>query len=208
MEWSKERKREFIINSQGYFVSTDLIVWVSVRETLDSNSFPARKTFYFIDWSNYLINLKENVSFSQVYTEGPGQQILGNKISYTDFFLEVIDSSGRRLLRTKCGKLKEVDVTFANQNPTQKQFLNWGFVSMPNLIRYFVEYHQKKCGQFRFISWDIEEHNRRAAYKLKRICNNSPRFSTDRDLEFKKYKKKLAGAEVLALCSFYEDYIA
>ncbi|PAF21403.1 hypothetical protein CHH49_10915 [Terribacillus saccharophilus] len=208
MEWSEKRKREFILDSQGYIVSTNLIAWVSVRETLDSVLFPARKVFYFLEWCSFLNVLKGNIAFSRASKEGPGHIILGNKLAYTDFFLEVLDSRSRHLLRAKCGKLKEDDVTYVNQRPVEKQILNWGFVSKPNLIRYFVEYQQKKSGQFRFKHCDIEEHNYRAAYHLKKICNDSHKNLADLDTEYKNYKKNLIGAEVLALCSFYEIDIA
>jgi hypothetical protein len=208
MEWCEKSKREFILDSQGYFVSTNLIVWVSVTETLDSVLFPARNVFYFLEWSKYLNDLKENFPFSTESKVGPGHHILGNKLAYTDFFLEVLDSSSRQLLRAKCGKLKEDDVAYVNQRPVEKQIMNWGFVSKPNLIRYFVEYHQKRSGQFRFRHCDIEEHNYRAAYHFKKICNDSHKNLADLDTDYKNYKKNLIGAEVLALCSFYKIDIA
>lgn len=208
MKWCEESKRDFILNSQGYFVSTDLKVWVFVRETLESVLYPARNVFYFLEWGEFLNDLKENIPFSSLSKEGPGHHILGNKLAYTDFFLEVLDNRSRHLLRAKCGKLKEVDVTYVNQRPVEKQIMNWGFVSKPNLIRYFVEYHQKKRGNYRFRHCDMEEHNHRAAYFLREICNKSNINCALQENEFIKYKKNLIGAEVLALCSFYDIDIA
>lgn len=78
MKWCEESKRDFILDSQGYFVSTDLKVWVSVRETLDSVLYPARNVFYFLEWGEFLNDLKENIPFTSLSKEGPGHHILGN----------------------------------------------------------------------------------------------------------------------------------